>query len=229
DAAETAVVAPSCVSTSKRYAAPGVSPVMTTSRAEPAAVVPLPPSGRTTYRSAPEDAPVHATRTVPSSSAVALTPPAGVAGSGAAGGQSAVRTVVLATPSTPPPWWAVTVTVAVRSQVRPVSVVLVAPPPAVTATPSEEATVYEDGRSSGAVQATRTSPLPSRVAVTSDGAGSRGQSAVRTVVAAEPCVPAVCWAVTVTLSVRSHATPVSTAVVAPPPAVTLLPSEAVTR
>src|SRR5690606_11894025 len=102
DAAETAVVAPSCVSTSKRYAAPGVSPVMTTSRAEPAAVVPLPPSGRTTYRSAPEDAPVHATRTVPSSSAVALTPPAGVAGSGAAGGQSAVRTVVLATAPTPP-------------------------------------------------------------------------------------------------------------------------------
>ncbi|WP_454085971.1 hypothetical protein [Georgenia sp. Marseille-Q6866] len=113
----------------------------TTSRAEPSAVVPPPPSGRTTYRSAPEVAPVQVTRTEPSGCAEALTPPAGVAGSGAAGGQSAVVTEADAAPSAPPAWWAVTVTVSVRPQATSARTAEVAPPPAVTAVPSEAATV----------------------------------------------------------------------------------------
>ncbi len=103
--------------------------------------------------------------------------------------------MVLAEPSLASAWVAVTVTVRVRSQVRPVRVAEVSLPRAETREPSEAVTAYRAGRCSGGVQLTVTEPLPSRRAETADGAGSGGrgcsQSAVVTVSVPTPgCPPA---------------------------------------
>src|SRR5699024_12535829 len=96
--ADTAVLSPRRVSTSKRSVAPGVRFSSTTLVADPPTVVLAPPWGRTRWLSAPDEAASHVTRAVPSASASALTLPAadawaggggvggGVGGGGGAGG-----------------------------------------------------------------------------------------------------------------------------------------------